>query len=97
MYALSQQMFHSFQTQQEIYRSEDSFSKAVKCLIDTNSILQQLPLHEGPLIEEIEESPLQITPTETTTTEDDDYIYYHALDNIDELLVQRERTNNIAE
>jgi hypothetical protein len=99
MYSLSQQMFHSFQTQQEIYRSENAFTKAVKSLIDTNSILQELPLHEGPIIEEIKESTIQIPSTndlaQFSTTgeviENEDMIYYHALDDLDELLEERQR------
>ena len=99
MYSLSQQMFHSFQTQQEIYRSENAFSKAVKSLIDTNSILQELPLHEGPIIEEIEENLAPLPSTEDLpllsftgeVIQDEDTIYYNALDDLDELLAERQR------
>ena len=45
--------------------------------------------NDGDNLEEIQENPFQITSIDTVSAEDDDEIFYHALDNLDELLAQR--------
>jgi hypothetical protein len=92
MHALSQQMFHSFQTQQEIYRSDDPFARAMKMLMHTDIVLQRIAIYEGPTVEEIDEEyasdhtvtngcdDLSLTVDETFMNAQDDDLFSQALD-----------------